>query len=314
MDDYYSLLGVDADAPTADIRSAYRDKKAALEAKNDKHGIAALNKAWNVLSDPYQRGRYDAEREQATDGGELVEAATSAQPPARRGLFGGPPRERPPTPQPTIEPPPGTRFPEPRRRVTAMAIDLFVLLLFFVGSQVGLQVALNANHEEELDAIDAIDDDIERLDDRRNELEDDDAPQEQIDEIERQIDTLENRREDLTDELAPTYQFMNGLFFGVGFLYLVVPSALTGRTLGKKLQTIKVVRTDGTKLGWGGALYRYGLIVLGSYALSLLVPLLGVAIMLFIVMGWMRNANQQGLHDRLSKTLVVADATEDRNG
>ena len=31
MDDYYELLGVDEDAPVDDIRSAYRDKKAAVD-------------------------------------------------------------------------------------------------------------------------------------------------------------------------------------------------------------------------------------------------------------------------------------------
>jgi len=314
MDDYYSLLGVDADAQTADIRTAYREKRAALEAKNDKAGVAALNKAWNVLSDPYQRGRYDAERAHAENNGELGPAAASSAPPPRRGLFGGPPRERPPMPQPTVELPRGTHFPVPRRRVTAMVIDLFVLLLFFVGSQVGIQLLLNANNKAELDRIEAIDDETGRLDDQRNELEDTNAPQEQIDAVTRQIDTLDNERGTLTDELAPTYRVMNAVFFVAGFVYLVVPSALTGRTLGKKLQRVKVVRLDGQKLGWGGSLYRYGLIVLASYVLSLLVPLLGVAIVLFIVMGWMRNANQQGLHDRLSRTLVVADATEDRNG
>src|SRR5262245_45110091 len=61
-DDYYDLLGVEPDAPVADIRAAYREKKAAVDERGDddaKSDAAALNKAWNVLSDPYQRGRYD---------------------------------------------------------------------------------------------------------------------------------------------------------------------------------------------------------------------------------------------------------------
>jgi curved DNA-binding protein CbpA len=57
MDDYYGLLGVQADAPTEEIRTAYREKKATLDAAGDKEQIARLNRAWNVLSDPYQRGR-----------------------------------------------------------------------------------------------------------------------------------------------------------------------------------------------------------------------------------------------------------------
>ena len=63
MDDYYDLLRIDADATTDDIRAAYRTKKEAATAQGDKPAIAQLNKAWNVLSDPYQRGRYDEQRE-----------------------------------------------------------------------------------------------------------------------------------------------------------------------------------------------------------------------------------------------------------
>ena len=69
--DYYELLGVDADAPVDDIRAAYRDKKAAVaDTGTDaaKADAAALNKAWNVLSDPYQRGRYDQQRRSANTG------------------------------------------------------------------------------------------------------------------------------------------------------------------------------------------------------------------------------------------------------
>ncbi len=65
MDDYYSLLGVDADASVDDIRGAYRVRKEGLDTATDagKADAARLNKAWNVLSDPYQRGRYDEQRE-----------------------------------------------------------------------------------------------------------------------------------------------------------------------------------------------------------------------------------------------------------
>ena len=65
MDDYYSLLGVDADASVDDIRGAYRDpqgRASTPRATPGKADAAKLNKAWNVLSDPYQRGRYDEQR------------------------------------------------------------------------------------------------------------------------------------------------------------------------------------------------------------------------------------------------------------
>src|SRR5262245_3735321 len=111
-DDYYGLIGVNEDAETTDIRAAYREKKAALDAKGDKTEIGKLNRAWNVLSDPYQRGRYDQQRAQANEGeGDDEELATAvvassaggaSQPPPRRRLFEPRPRgERPPMPDPT---------------------------------------------------------------------------------------------------------------------------------------------------------------------------------------------------------------------
>src|ERR1700741_927723 len=109
MDDYYDLLGVDPGADSADIKSAYRDKKASLDASGDKGEVARVNKAWNVLSDPYQRGRYDAQRETAVESGDLVGAAAAPTdappPPRRRGVFHPPPPgERAAPPKPTIEP------------------------------------------------------------------------------------------------------------------------------------------------------------------------------------------------------------------
>ena len=110
-DDYYSLLGVDADAATNDIREAYRGKKSALDAKGDKSRGGPLNKAWNVLSDPYQRGRYDEQRArgegtvEVVDGDAVpVKAAATATgsgadgPPPRRRFFEPRPREPRPVP------------------------------------------------------------------------------------------------------------------------------------------------------------------------------------------------------------------------
>src|SRR5665213_2031495 len=69
MDDFYSLLGIDADASVEDIRGAYRTRKEGLDTASEagRNDAIKLNKAWNVLSDPYQRGRYDEQRELAGD-------------------------------------------------------------------------------------------------------------------------------------------------------------------------------------------------------------------------------------------------------
>ena len=83
MDDYYDLLGVESDAARDDIRTAYRDRKAALDASSErgKAEAAQLNKAWNVLSDPYQRGRYDEQpcARRTTDEGDDDAVVADAQ-------------------------------------------------------------------------------------------------------------------------------------------------------------------------------------------------------------------------------------------
>ena len=100
MDDYYTLLGVEPDAATDEIRTAYRARKATIDTSSDsgKVDAAKLNKAWNVLSDPYQRGRYDEQLTQVSDDGDAEDdievssngrrkpaGSTSAARPERRG-------------------------------------------------------------------------------------------------------------------------------------------------------------------------------------------------------------------------------------
>ena len=73
MSDHYELLGVDPEASRDDIRAAYRERLDALKvdpnAKRqpseaqlaaNRGETALLNSAWHVLSDPFQRQRYDA--------------------------------------------------------------------------------------------------------------------------------------------------------------------------------------------------------------------------------------------------------------
>jgi len=369
MDDYYGLLGVRADAQTEEIRTAYREKKATLDAAGDKEQIARLNRAWNVLSDPYQRGRYDEQRAQAVLDGTLESNGPVAPPataPRRRGLFQPPERTAPP-PQPTVELPPGTTWPQPRRRLIAMIIDLAVLFGLFVGALFAMPAILDARYPDETDLSDRLADALAELDDleqarddardaRRDAeraLEDAQAGDGDVDAAEAALEKARTEEQDARAELdageedvaplleecdaggfdtrvdsddgdAPTSRdrlkqcfvdigremfgtriaIVEG-YFVLGLAYLAVPSALTGQTFGKSIMKVRVVRQDGSRLGWGGAFKRYGLIVVGANVLYLLLQVLSAAIVLIVVLGWMRNPNQQGLHDRTTKTLVV---------
>src|SRR2546429_5091723 len=92
-DNYYEELGVEPGATRDEIRDAHRQRVADLEAAREKKGVnesqlqanreqvARVRAAWNVLSDPFQRQRYDAElAAPAPADVELVDDDEGAQP------------------------------------------------------------------------------------------------------------------------------------------------------------------------------------------------------------------------------------------
>jgi hypothetical protein len=110
--DHYEELGVEPTASKDDIRAAHRERLADLEAARSRKGVtdsqlqanreeaARVRSAWNVLSDPMQRQRYDQQLmdERAGDGVsssdvELVDDDAAAAPQATgwRKLLGPPP-------------------------------------------------------------------------------------------------------------------------------------------------------------------------------------------------------------------------------
>ena len=80
----------------------------------------------------------------------------------------------------------------------------------------------------------------------------------------------------------------------VAFLNFVVVAGLSGRTLGKWLAGLRVVRKDGERLGYARSLVRH---VLG-YALTALTLGLGFLLAAF-------NSRGRALHDLLAGTVVV---------
>jgi uncharacterized RDD family membrane protein YckC len=329
MDDYYELLGVESDAARDEIRTAYRDRKAALDASTEsgKAEAAELNKAWNVLSDPYQRGRYDerlAQGEDAVEDDDVVVADAQSngkgRPAASRPAQQS--RQRRPAGQPTLTPPDGTRWPQPKQRIIAMVIDLIVLFAVVVGAQLLGEHMAKSQHpaaykvEQQLnnhtipDAQKAYDNAKKASDaaDKAN------APnKQQLDAATKtakdNLDALNKQLSAAQKTLGPWRQTLSILGFVIGFLYLAIPSAITGRTLGKRLQRLKVVRENGAPLGPTGALLRYGLLVGVTFGLSFILGPLAAAIVIIGVTMWMRNPNMQGLHDRWTHTIVVADAS-----
>jgi uncharacterized RDD family membrane protein YckC len=90
--------------------------------------------------------------------------------------------------------------------------------------------------------------------------------------------------------LAAVYLVAFGLFL-VNFVLL---AGLSGKTIGKHIIGIRIVREDGEPLGPASAAYRH----LVGYPLSALGAFLG-----FLWILW--DPKQQGWHDKLVRTMVV---------
>jgi len=90
----------------------------------------------------------------------------------------------------------------------------------------------------------------------------------------------------------------------LALFYLVPSTARTGRTLGKRMRGVKVLRSNGEPLTWWPAFSRYLLPVAIATALFYSPP--GLLLALGSVLWWLWDPNRQGSHDRISKTIVVS--------
>lgn len=87
-----------------------------------------------------------------------------------------------------------------------------------------------------------------------------------------------------------------GIELGWSALYFTLfPIFWTGRTPGKRIVRVRIVRLDGKPIGWWASLNRFG-----GYAASIFTGLLG-----FFEMFW--DDNRQALQDRIASTVVIRD-------
>ncbi len=149
---HYELLGVESGASKDEIRSAYRARLEELRGKVEKgrsdqvrngarEETARLNTAWQVLSDPFQRQRYDTALTGGSDGTDAgedeeegVEEEVAPAPARRRGLFE--PRERDAKGRPQRREPLGVAGAEAAplgRRLAALGIDVLTMGAVFLG-------------------------------------------------------------------------------------------------------------------------------------------------------------------------------------
>ncbi len=338
MTDYYELLGVDADAGKDDIRAAYREQ---LEGA-DQSARAKLNKAWNVLSDPVQRGRYDEARAEGWLGdAEENEDGVAAPPPPRsraaRSAAGAKsrPPARPPL-EPTLVLPEGMRFAEPRARNMALLTDIVVLIVIFIATNFAGVAVIKNQYPTETDNISRYVKIVDKADKAESKAND---AQKAADAAIKQEKTSKNpdqakieaqqakadaaaadakRAKARSDgyqkkvtaeqkKLQGPYLVMIGVIVLLCLAYTVPMSAMTGQTLGKRLQHIRLVRVDGSPAGWGGSFAHFAVPIVIAVGLQGVLGPLAFLLGLGAVLWNLRDRNHQGVHDKMAKTIVVAD-------
>ena len=248
-DSHYEILGADEDASRDEIRAAYRERVGELDpdtwtgdAADRRTRASAVNRAWNVLSDPFQKERYDdqlgAGDVDLTDDDEGDDDDGDGELPARgsrrpaRGRGG---RDRP-TATPTGQP-----LAAMRARINALSVDVLVILVILVGlsfiignvfSESAGEVTIRGDvvRTTELDGRsyrDAKDteEEIARkewLDDNSGPLEDKDVEVEKVDVIPRNVGLIGQ---------------VVTLILAIG--YVTIPSLARGQSPGKRFFKIR---------------------------------------------------------------------------
>ena len=126
--------------------------------------------------------------------------------------------------------------------------------------------------------------------------------QDRIEDVEDEQEPTEHRLASTREELEEASRGIIGMLrnwvaevvsgFGWFALYLtVLVSWWNGRTVGKRMMGIRVVRLDGGAITWWVAFER-----VGGYAAG------------FAQVFW--DANRQGIHDRIVGTVVIMDGAE----
>ena len=378
---HYEVLGVEPGASKDEIREAYRRELGTAQSqvtnaetarKPDSAVIASaraeeasVRAAWQILSDPVQRSRYDdaigvegaaeGTADDLDDDDETVEAAATTA--VARRSRDQTPREaraearakamenRPPGLFSTDHPatpagwPPGHHAPPPRARLLALLVDSVVLALIVVLQTTLGGLLIDQAYPKESKQLDHVTDCLDALstasDDAGAQAAKRDASVEKANsecarfaavdgktvfgepidstlakkQLEKQIDNkngkVEDYQTDLRNDILPGQLAVSFITIALALLYLVPSSVRSGRTLGKKLLQIRLINIDGSPAGLRGSLLHYGVPVMVALLFAPILGPLGYVAVLFGVLTWPRNANYQGLHDRLAGTIVV---------
>jgi len=237
---------------------------------------------------------------------------------------------RRPMREPTVSLPPGMRLAEPRARGMALLFDFSVVLVIYWLALLAVPGMVNSEYSTKVDQINhlnklhdaqgSIDDATKSLKDAKTASEKKSAQKDANSAakdftkaatdvnkdglpVRRSSDAIQKQADKLTQDIRGAMYAGYLTVLVLALLYLVPMTATTGRTLGMRGRRIRVVRVDGSPVGWYGAFTRFVVPILIALAIPTIGPLVGLGMVLW---GY-RDANGQGLHDKLARTLVVAD-------
>lgn len=312
-DTHYETLGVSPDASRDEIRDAYRARVSELDpetwkgdASERRERAASVNKAWNVLSDPFQKERYDSGIDDSIAGIDDVDAdgdevdlvvngtggAKSARGAARaRGIV------------PTKITPTGLPLAPTRSRINALSVDVLVIIVLLFGLNY-IAGALFANPAVQVTINDKVVSTTE-IKDRDPATVRQSERADALDEWNSDNPDAENEPKVEVDEIDVVPGNITLIFQLVtlvaALLYTAVPTVRTGQTLGKRIFKSRLVSVDGGKVGWSQALLHYGVPIAVATALALLGAVVAIGMILWSI--WDKNG--QGINDKIAKTFVV---------
>ncbi len=376
-ENYYEELGVEPGASRDELREAHRRRVADLEAAREKKNVsesqlaanrdevARVRAAWNVLSDPFQRQRYDAQLGadaepsgdvELVDDDDSAAPASGAQLTGWRKLLAPPPpkdagsgngngkgktpaprtdRNGRPRPEPTVVLPPGMKLAEPRVRGMALLFDISILIVIFFSVSLIVPRLIQSDYQDIQDRISKTNDlhdarqsviDAQKSVDNAKTASDQKSAQSDLKSAQKDYESarkdaknadvpaqyvnseqpaspkqLQSYADNQADKIKTTTYLTTGLTFVLALAYLVPISARKGYTLGMRGRKIRLVRIDGSPVGWYGSFTHFALPIL----LALAIPSFGVILGLGMVAWAFFDRNGQGIHDKLARTLVV---------
>jgi len=311
-DSHYQILGVSPDASRDEIRDAYRARVSELdpetwkgEASERRERAASVNKAWNVLSDPFQKERYDSGIDGIddidSDGDGVATNGRGGGKPARgnaaavggRGSAG------------VKVTPTGLVIAPTRARINALSVDVLVILVLVFGLNF-VAGALFANPAIQVTIKDKVVSTTEIKNSTAEAVKQIERPKAEAkwkkDNKGAKALTNKDVKVDEVDVVPGNVTLVFQLLTLIlALLYTVIPSARTGQTLGKRIFKIKLVSVDGTEARWAQALLHYGVPIAIAIALALLGAVIAIGMVIWSV--WDKNG--QGVDDKIAKTFVV---------